>query len=187
MDVGGGERAGGALFLSARHDNVARMSDIIISPVTCDAFPSIWAILESTIREGAVYALERDMTFEQARDYWFAPGNHVFAATIDGDVAGSYFVRANARGGGAHVANAGFLTGPAFRGRGVARAMGEHALTHARALGFAAMQFNFVVAANAPAVHLWRSLGFQIAGTLPKAFVLPDGEASDVFVMNRFL
>jgi ribosomal protein S18 acetylase RimI-like enzyme len=50
-------------------------------------------------------------------------------------------------------------------------------------LGFRAIQFNFVVAANVRAVALWRSLGYTIVGTLPGAFVLPDGSASDVFVM----
>ena len=168
------------------------MSDITISPVTREAFPSIWAILESTIREGAVYALERDMTFDQARDYWLAPDNHVFVAREGGppsgaEILGSYYVRANARGGGAHVANAGFVTAPHCRGRGVARAMGEHCAVHAKALGFKAIQFNFVVASNARAVRLWQALGYAIVGTLPRAFALPSGELCDVFVMHRFL
>lgn len=160
---------------------------IDIGSASREDFPAIWAILESTVRAGDVYALDRDMTREAARAYWFGPGNHVFVARVDGAVAGSCYVRANARGGGAHVANAGFVTAPQFRGRGVARAMGEHALSHARQLGFRAMQFNFVVASNASAVHLWRSLGFALVGTLPAAFVLPDGESCDVFVMHRFL
>lgn len=163
------------------------MSEVIISTATYDAFDSIWAMLETTVREGATYALDRDMSFEQARAYWFAPGNHVFVATYGGVAAGSFFVRANARGGGAHVANAGFLTAPQFRGRGIARAMGEEALAVAKKLGFSAMQFNFVVAANASAVHLWQSLQFQIVGTLPAAFALPDGGFSDVLVMYRYL
>jgi GNAT superfamily N-acetyltransferase len=160
---------------------------IEVSRVERDAFEGIWRILESTIREGAVYALSRDMSFEEARDYWFAPGNHVFVATAENEVVGSYYLRANALGGGAHVANAGFVTAPRFRGQGVARAMGEHCAVQASALGFRAIQFNFVVAANSRAVHLWQSLGYAIVGTLPRAFALPGGELSDVFVMHRFL
>ena len=159
------------------------MDGFVISAIARDSFPAVWAILESTVREGAVYALERDMPFEAARDYWFGPGHHVFAACVGDEVVGSYFVRANAKGGGAHVANAGFVTGPASRGRGVARAMGLHCAVTAKTLGFRAIQFNFVVAANVRAVALWRSLGYAIVGTLPGAFVLPDGSASDVFVM----
>lgn len=162
---------------------LAGMSDLAISAVTRDAFGRIWPILESTIRDGAAYALDRDMTSDQARDYWFGPGHHVFTATHDGQILGSYFLRANARGGGAHVANAGFVTAPQHRGHGVARAMGEHCAAQAKALGFKAIQFNFVVAANTGAVHLWQSLGYAIVGTLPRAFALPSGEFSDVFVM----
>lgn len=164
------------------------MAQIAISPAQENEFAGkIWPILESTIRAGDVFALPTDMSLEAARTYWFAPGNHVFIATANDGVAGSYYVRANAQGGGGHVANAGFVTVPALRGRGVARAMGEHALAHAKTLGFEAMQFNFVVATNASAVHLWRSLGFAIVGTLPRAFALPSGEFSDVFVMYRAL
>ena len=36
------------------------------------------------------------------------------------------------------------------------------------------IQFNAVVETNAPAVHLWRSLGFRVIGTVPGAFHDPD-------------
>jgi ribosomal protein S18 acetylase RimI-like enzyme len=44
-------------------------------------------------------------------------------------------------------------------GRGIARAMCEHSLEHARSRGYRAMQFNFVVSTNERAVRLWQSLG----------------------------
>jgi ribosomal protein S18 acetylase RimI-like enzyme len=161
------------------------MDEITISSVSRDAFPAIWSILESTVRDGLVYALDRDMTFDAAENYWFAPSHRVFAAKQGGEIVGSYFLRPNAHGGGAHVANAGFVTAPAHRSRGIARAMGEHCVVQARALGFRAIQFNFVIAANVRAVNLWRSLGFGIVGTLPAAFILPDGSSSDVYVMFK--
>src|SRR5262249_38352140 len=125
---------------------------VTILPVERDAFARIWPILESTIRDGAVYALDRAMTFEQARAYWSAPGRHVYVAMREAEIVGSYFLHANARGGGAHVANAGFVTDPRHRGQGIARAMGEHCAQQAKALNFKAIQFNFVVAANTSAV-----------------------------------
>ena len=187
VDVDGGERAGGGFLCLGDGRNILRMSEITILPAARAGFHSIWAILESTVREGAVYALDRDMTCDQACEVWFAPGNYVFAAARGAQVVGAYYLRANAQGGGAHVANAGFVTGPQFRGHGIARAMGEHCAEQARALGFKAIQFNFVVSANASAVHLWQSLGYAIVGTLPRAFVSPEGVACDVFVMHRFL
>jgi ribosomal protein S18 acetylase RimI-like enzyme len=48
--------------------------------------------------------------------------------------------------------------------------MCEHSQAEALRLGFRAMQFNMVVVTNLAAVHLWKKHGFQIVGTLPKAF-----------------
>ena len=73
------------------------------------------------------------------------------------------------------------------RGRGVARAMCAHSLAHARARGFRAMQFNFVVGSNTRAVALWQSLGFEIVGRLPEAFDHPRLGLVDAVVMYRML
>jgi ribosomal protein S18 acetylase RimI-like enzyme len=88
-------------------------------------------------------------------------------------------------GGGSHVANCGYMTHIAARGRGVARAMCEHSLAHARERGFHAMQFNLVVSTNEPAICLWQSLGFDIVGRLPLAFRRPSGDYVDALVMFR--
>jgi ribosomal protein S18 acetylase RimI-like enzyme len=123
----------------------------------------------------------------QRRNIGFAPATRVFLAEAGGEVLGTYHLRPNQQGGGAHVVNAGFMTAPHARGRGVARRMAAHALATAAELGFEAMQFNFVISSNERAVRLWRSLGFTIVGTLPDAFRLPGGHAVDVFVMYRRL
>jgi ribosomal protein S18 acetylase RimI-like enzyme len=163
------------------------MSEIVIRPVERSAFPRLWPILEPVIREGATYPLPAALSAGEAEAYWFAPGNHVFAAAAGDEIVGTYYLRANQRGGGGHVANAGFMTAPALRGRGIARAMAAHALAKAAELGFGAMQFNFVISSNARAVRLWQSLGFTIVGTLPDAFRLPEGRLVDVYVMYRKL
>jgi ribosomal protein S18 acetylase RimI-like enzyme len=49
------------------------------------------------------------------------------------------------------------------------------------------MQFNFVVSSNERAVKLWQSLGFEIAGRLPGAFLHPRLGYVDAFVMYRTL
>jgi len=79
-----------------------------------------------------------------------------------GRVVGTYFLRANQAGGGAHVANCGYMTDQAAAGRGIARRMCEHSLQHARSRGYRAMQFNFVVSTNERAVSLWKALGFEV-------------------------
>jgi ribosomal protein S18 acetylase RimI-like enzyme len=148
---------------------------------------AIWTMLEPVIRAGDAYALPADLGREEALAYWFAPGNWVFIAELDGEIAGSYFLKANQRGGGAHVCNCGYLTAESSRGRGVARAMCEHSLELGRARGFRAMQFNFVVSTNAAAVHLWRQCGFREVGRLPGAYQHPELGYVDALVMWREL
>lgn len=146
-----------------------------------------WAILEPTIRAGETYALPRDMTEAQARAYWHAAGHEAFVAENEDGVVGVYYMRPNQAGGGSHVANCGFMTAPAAQGRGVARAMGEHALDHARGRGFRAMQFNIVVSTNTRAVSLWEGIGFAIVGRLPGAFIHPRLGEVDALVMHQRL
>ena len=152
---------------------------------------AIWAMLEPVIRAGEVYALPVEMTRDEALAYWFAAGNWVFVAEEDGAVVGSYYLRANQRGGGDHVCNCGYVTAGWATGRGVAGAMCAHSLEFGRSVGFRAMQFNFVVSTNEPAVHLWKKHGFRELARLPGAFRLPstDGEPRfvDALVMWREL
>ena len=151
-----------------------------------DADP-IWAILEPTIRAGETYPLPRQMSRQEAFTHWFAPGHEVFVVEENSLIVGTYCFRANHQGGGAHVANCGYMTAPWATGRGIARAMCLHSLQHARARGFRAMQFNFVVSTNEAAVHLWQSCGFQIVGRLPRAFEHPNYGFVDAYVMYRSL
>jgi len=65
--------------------------------------------------------------------------------------------------------------------------MAEHCLSEARRMGFRAMQFNFVVSTNMPAIHLWKQFGFEIVGTLPGAFRHPEKGYVDVYIMFRSL
>lgn len=160
---------------------------LVVRPAVAADTAAIWKILEPTIRAGETYALPRDMTQDEALNYWFAPDNEVFIAEDNGEIVGTYCMRANQKGGGAHVANCGYITASGAFGRGVARAMCAHSLEHAKSRGFRAMQFNFVVSTNERAVLLWQSFGFEIAGRLPAAFLHPRNGYVDVFVMHRSL
>ena len=148
---------------------------------------AIWAILEPFIRAGETYPLPRDMDRQTALAYWFSPGHDVFVAEDNGLVVGTYFLKANQKGGGAHVANCGCMTAPHATGRGVARAMCTHSLEHAKERGFRAMQFNFVVSTNERAVRLWQSFDFEIVGRLPRVFEHPTHGFVDALVMYREL
>ena len=148
---------------------------------------SIWAIMEPISRAGETYSLPRDMDKESALAYWRSVEREVFVAEDNGNIVGTYCLQANQRGGGAHVANCGYMTAVQATGRGVARAMCAHSLDRARERGFRAMQYNFVVSTNERAVWLWQSFGFEIVGRLPGAFQHPTQGYVDVYVMYRDL
>jgi L-amino acid N-acyltransferase YncA len=160
---------------------------MLIRPARPEDCHAIWAILEPTIRAGETYALPRDMSEADALAYWAGSDRETFVAEEDGAIIGTYYLRANQMGGGAHVANCGYMTASHARGRGVARGMCEHSLHHARARGFRAMQFNLVISTNEAAIGLWQSLGFTIAARLPQAFRHPRFGYVDAFVMFRVL
>ena len=159
---------------------------LVRSAVQDDA-GAIWKILEPVVRAGESYTLPCDLRREDALAYWFAKEHEVFAAVESSAIVATYFLQANQRGRGSHVANCGYVTAAESTGRGVARSMCLHSLEHARGRGFLAMQFNFVVSSNERAVRLWESLGFEIACRLPAAFQHPTLGFVDALVMYRKL
>jgi ribosomal protein S18 acetylase RimI-like enzyme len=161
---------------------------MIIRPAVPADDAAIGRIITPVIGAGETYALPTTWTEAEAIAYWRTPGHTVFVAD-DGAMIGTYYIRPNQRagGGGDHVANCAFMTAPAATGRGVATAMCRHALQHAAATGYRAMQFNFVVSTNARAVALWQRLGFEIVGRLPGAFRHPSLGFVDALVMYRTL
>ncbi|MBX9843842.1 MAG: GNAT family N-acetyltransferase [Xanthobacteraceae bacterium] len=160
---------------------------MLIRPATPNDQTAIWRIIKQVIRSGETYTLPRDMSEACAIAYWCGPDRETFVAEEGGEIVGTYYIRANQHGGGAHVCNCGYITAPGQTGKGVARRMCEHSLGHARSHGFKAMQFNFVVSTNERAVRLWQSLGFETVGRLPLAFQHPRLGFVDALVMFRAL
>jgi ribosomal protein S18 acetylase RimI-like enzyme len=148
---------------------------------------AIWDIFREVVAARDTYAFDPGMSRQDALGYWFQANTRTYIAESSGRIVGTYILRPNQSGGGSHVANAAFMVAPVARGRGIGRAMAEHCLTEGRRLGFRAMQFNFVVSTNDPAVGLWQKLGFKIVGTLPGAFRHPEKGYVDVYVMFRSL
>jgi len=157
-------------------------SEVLIRAATGGDSAAIWKVIEPSIRAGETYTLPRDLSEGDTLDYWFSLGHAVFVALHEGEIVGSYYLRANHAGAGSHVANCGYMTGPWASGRGVARAMCRHSLDQARTRGFLAMQFNIVVSTNERAVRLWQFMGFRIIGRIPQAFRHPTEGLVEAFV-----
>jgi GNAT superfamily N-acetyltransferase len=151
-----------------------------------DDWGHIYPFFAAVMTAGETYAYPDDLSLEEARSWWMEqpPGRTVVAAE-DGAVVGSAKMGPNRPGRGAHVATASFLVDPAHQGQGVGRALGGYVLDWARTAGFRSIQFNAVVESNAAAVHLWRSLGFEVLTTVPEAFDHPVHGYVGLHVMFR--
>ncbi|WP_345787955.1 GNAT family N-acetyltransferase [Gemmatimonas sp.] len=150
-------------------------------------WPALWSIIRAVVATGDTYTLEPNVPEQSARDYWTGAGLSTYVAEQNGEIVGTYAIRANQRGLGSHVANAGYMVRSGRSGHGIGFQLGEHSLAVARAAGFEAMQFNAVVSTNTRAVALWQRLGFAIVGTIPKAFRHQQRGLVDLYVMHRML
>lgn len=162
-------------------------TEIGVREIDADEFDRVWPFFREVIARGDTYSYPPDLSFEQAREMWTTPPAHCFVAESGGEVLGAYRLAPNQIGLGNHVANGSYMVSSAVRGRGIGSLLCEHSLEQARRSGFTAMQFNFVVSTNTGAVKLWQKHGFQIVGTLPKAFRHAQLGPVDAYVMYRFL
>lgn len=162
-------------------------ADIQIIPAAQEHTEAIWRIFQEVIAGGDAYVFEADTSRDAFLAYWFAKGTHPYVTIEDGQVLGSYIVKANQPGRGSHVANASYMTASSARGKGIGGLMCRHSLLEASALGFQAMQFNIVVSTNTAAVALWQKHGFRIIGTTPEAFRHESLGYVDTHIMFREL
>ena len=149
----------------------------------------VWSLLQPVFRSGEPYAVDPQITRNEALDYWTKQGKTAFLARLDENAVGTYYIRPNALGGGKHVCNCGFITASEARGKGVARHMLGHALAEAKRQGYQAMQFNYVLENNDRAIAIWQSYGFETIGRIPQGFLLPDPKQGyvDVLIMHKHL
>jgi RimJ/RimL family protein N-acetyltransferase len=142
-----------------------------IRPYAAADWPQLWPILHHAIAAGETYAFDPASTQAQMHAAWIeSPSATFVACAADGAIVGTYFIKPNQPGLGAHVCNCGYIVAPAAQGQGIAAAMCQHSQQEALRSGFLAMQFNLVVSTNTRAVALWQRMEFTIVGTLPHAF-----------------
>ncbi len=152
-------------------------------------FEAVKEIFLHVVDEGETYSYERaELTDQWIRDYWMKNVVTTLVARLpDGKVAGVCAIRVNRTGRGKHIANASYIVHWEHRAMGIGHALGRESLKVAKAKGFLAMQFNYVVSTNVKAVALWQSLGFKIIGTMPAGYRHARHGLVDVYMMHRFL
>jgi len=154
---------------------------------TEDDFDRIWPIFHEIVSVGDTYAYPEDATKEEALQIWLKAPRKTFVFEDNSDILGTYYIKTNHAGPGSHVCNCGYMVSSKARGKGLATLMCEHSQETAKELGYKAMQFNFVASSNEVAVRLWKKLGFETVGLLPKAFNHPSKGYVDALVMYKWL
>ena len=163
------------------------MEKIKITPATSADEERIWALLQPVFSAGDTYAVDPLIDRDAAIAYWMEADKTAFILRVEGQAVGTYYIRPNQPGGGAHICNCGFITAPSARGKGVARRMLDHALIEAKQQGYRAMQFNFVLASNQRALAIWQRNGFETIGRIPQAFLHPKQGYVDALILHRSL
>ena len=160
---------------------------MIIREAVEEDFDSIWPIFHEIVSAGETYAYRPDTSRKEAETLWMTLPRKTFVAEAEGEILGTYYIRTNHAGPGDHVCNCGYMVSSRARGKGLATAMCRHSQEIAYQLGYRAMQFNFVASSNEVAVRLWKKLGFDVVGRLPKAFNHPAMGYIDALVMYKWL
>lgn len=147
----------------------------------------LYEIYREVVDSGSQFPYESN-SMEEFHRHFFTPNGQVYVChTLDGEVVGGFYLRANYSGRSSHIANAAYMISSPYRGKGIGSLLIKASLHYAKNLGFQAMQFNMVLSQNKLAVKLYEKLGFKVVGTIPEAVRNRDGTFQDGFVMHRFL
>jgi len=158
-----------------------------ISEITRSDFESFWPVFKDVVLAQETYAFDPKIDFETAYDLWCLSPDKAYAIKENGLILGSYYIKANASGPSSHISNCGYMVSPGSRGKGIARKLCLHSQQVAIELGYSAMQFNSVVSTNEVAIKFWGKLGYQIIGTIPKAYKHKKLGLVDSFIMFKQL
>jgi len=160
---------------------------MIIREINPQDYDALWRIFHEVVAKADTYAYPKETTQTEAIELWVNYPRKTYVVEEEGQVIGTYYIKTNQVGQGSHVCNCGYMVSSHARGKGVASMMCEHSQQIAKELGYKAMQFNFVASSNTGALSLWKKLGFEQVGQLPKAFDHPALGYIDAVVMYKWL
>lgn len=128
---------------------------------------------------------------EEEREFLRKAAEHprrlMVSAYVEGQLAGSCsFAPASERLRTRHRCRVGISLYQAFWGLGIGTALMREILAGAKAAGFEQAELD-VVSTNAPAIALYQKMGFEVTGTIPRAFKYKDGSYGDFLFMVKTL
>ena len=89
-------------------------------PIEEADWQEVWQIIKPVFRAGETYPYPMDITEDEARRNWIdAPSATYVVVDENEDVLGTYYIKPNQPGLGAHVANCGYIVSENARGPSV--------------------------------------------------------------------
>lgn len=140
-------------------------SSLVIEEMQTSHLLKVKEMLNAEIKNGNSYPFEEEMDTSAFKKY-FKKG---FVGLVNDKVVGAFYVKPNYPGRCSHICNGGFLVSTESRGKGIGFALGTAFLKIAPLMGFKASIFNLVFESNTHSIKLWKKLGFEVVGKVPKA------------------
>ena len=85
----------------------------------------IWEIIREVISKGDTYTFDPNSSKETMLNYWYGPDRHTYVATDKGKIVGTFMIRDNQPGLGAHIANGAYMVSEAASGKGIGKRWGN--------------------------------------------------------------
>lgn len=82
-------------------------------------FEDIWNIFHRVVKTGDTFAFDPASNRKDCRALWMLPNLRTYVAELQGKILGTYILKKNQPGLGAHVANAAYMVHPDARGKGI--------------------------------------------------------------------
>lgn len=143
-------------------------------------------IWNEVVEEGVAFPQDECLTEQSGREF-FEKQDFVGVARCEEKVVGLYILHPNNVGRCGHHANASYAVRKNLRGMHIGEKLVKHSLEQAKELKYRLLIFNAVVKGNDSAIHLYRKLGFQVVGEIPKGFLLKTGVYQDTIVFYHEL
>ena len=159
-----------------------------IRKITGSDIPAAIEIWNCVVEEGVAFP-QTDYLDERTGRAFFDEQTYTGVAYDNetGQVVGVYILHPNNVGRCGHICNASYAVKKNQRGCHIGENMVRHCLRMAKELGFRVLQFNAVVADNAPALRLYKKLGFVQMGRIPEGFLMKDGTYQDIILHYHVL
>ena len=148
---------------------------------------TVWGETRYLMREPEDMTLTVNEEREILRNRAASDTGLMLLAEVNGGHAGTaFFETVGQRNRASHRCSVGVTLYKAFWHQGVGTALMREILTVAKAAGYEQAELE-AVSTNAPALGLYKKLGFAAVGTMPRALKYKDGSYADFTLMVKQL